>query len=240
MNSLNGIDVIVSAERRRKAFILGTDTVPQVAGPFIDKVTVLAVQKALLARGFSVGKSGADGLWGKDTAAGIKAMQTAGGFPVTGVIDFGVLQALMVSAPKDAPTQTSMGSSASAAAQDVKNVAENAAVEARKADTAPAVQAVAQVVATAAAATPPAPPDIQAQVKAAMQKAMAAKTAAEVASAQVAVASAATAVAKAAPVSWWEQGAWSNAPVKRWQLTVGAGAAIALSSVLFAFLRRGK
>ncbi len=220
--------------------VIGATTIPQIAGPYIDKPTVLAVQKALLAKGFSVGKSGADGLWGKDTAAGIKAFQLANSFPVTAVIDFGVLNALKVSPPKDAPTRTEAGSSASAAAKDVAAVANNAAGEAAKADTPVQVQEIVKVIQTAADAQPPAPPAVQAEVKAAAKKAQAAKTPEEVKAAAQAVEAAGVSVMKAAQPGWWVQPVWIGSPVKRWHAVAGAGVMTVLSTVLIAVLRRKK
>lgn len=218
--------------------LLGTVTIPQIAGPYIDKPTVEAVQKALIARGFSVGKSGADGLWGKDTAAGIKAFQLASGFPVTAVIDFGVLNALKIPPPKNASTRTEAGSSASAAAKDVAAVANNAAGEAAKADTPAVLQEIAKVVQTAADSPPPAPPAVQAEVKAASKQAAVAKTPEEVKLAAKAVESAGVSVMKAAQPGWWVQPIAIGSPLKRWHAVAGAGATVVLSAVLIAILRR--
>lgn len=79
--------------------ILGADTIPSAGVTYTDKPTVLAVQKALLTKGFKLPKYGADGNFGDETATAIRAMQSAAGIPQTGVIDSGVLVALGVSAP---------------------------------------------------------------------------------------------------------------------------------------------
>lgn len=218
--------------------IITTTTIPSVGtstGPFIDKPTVLAVQKALITKGYSVGKSGADGLWGKDTAQGIKSFQGMRGETQTGVINIQLCNALGVAVP-GARTDVTV----SAAAQDVANVANNAAGEAAKADTPAAVKDVAKVVETAAVAQPPAPPAVQAEVKKAVAQAQAAKTPEEVKLAAAAVSAAGVSVAKAAVAGWWVQPAWVGAPLKRWHAVAGAGAAVALSTVLIAVLRRKK
>ena len=159
------------------AELLGETTVPQ-ATTYVDKPTVLAVQSALKAKGFDPGPI--DGVFGPKTAAAIKKMQASVSIPTTGVIDYGVLSTLRVQAPASAPTRTEAGTSASAAAQDVAKVANNAAGEATKADTSTKVQEIAQVVQAAATAAPPAPPAVQAEVKKAVEQAKAAKTPEEV------------------------------------------------------------
>lgn len=71
--------------------VLGAD-IPSAGTTYTDHDTVLAVQTALKSRGFDPGPL--DGIYGPKTAAAIKHIPGA-----TGVIDYGVLAALGVSAP---------------------------------------------------------------------------------------------------------------------------------------------
>lgn len=66
-----------------------------------DATTVRAVQNALKSRGYSLA---VDGKFGPETARTISAWQSANGFPVTGVCDYGVLNGLGVSPPGYAGT----------------------------------------------------------------------------------------------------------------------------------------
>lgn len=94
--------------------LLGADTIPSVSpdSGYTDSATVLAVQMALQAKGFSPGSL--DGIMGPKTAAAIKRMQSSAGIPQTGVIDYGVLSALGVSAgASSAPARRSSSSSSS-------------------------------------------------------------------------------------------------------------------------------
>ena len=62
--------------------------------------TVLDIQKRLLSLGYTLPKYGADGLAGDETAAAIKAFQTAVGLPATGKADEAILARLF---PAGAP-----------------------------------------------------------------------------------------------------------------------------------------
>ena len=57
-----------------------------------DRQTVLFVQRGLAARGFDPGP--ADGVYGRRTAAAVKAFQGSQGMPQSGVIDDAVISAL--------------------------------------------------------------------------------------------------------------------------------------------------
>jgi peptidoglycan hydrolase-like protein with peptidoglycan-binding domain len=85
-----------------RAYRVGLDilgaTTATAGATYTDYATVLAVQKALEAKGFHL-KKGVDGAYGPDTAQAIKAMQKVLGAEQSGVIDYGVLMALGVSAP---------------------------------------------------------------------------------------------------------------------------------------------
>ena len=61
-----------------------TCRVLQVTSPFMSGQDVFAVQHALVARGFRPGT--VDGIYGPNTAAAVRAFQTANGLPVTGVV----------------------------------------------------------------------------------------------------------------------------------------------------------
>jgi peptidoglycan hydrolase-like protein with peptidoglycan-binding domain len=92
--------------------VLGADVVPKAGAVYTDYDTVLAVQKALKAKGFDPKEI--DGRMGPDTAGAIRAMQAALGVPQTGVIDYGVLMALGVQAPTTSKPTSSSSSSAPA------------------------------------------------------------------------------------------------------------------------------
>lgn len=87
-------------------YIIGDNVVPTVGTNYTDKATVLAVQKALTAKGFAP-KKGNDGVWGPDTKETLQSWQYETGQAVTGVIDYGVLLALGVPAPGTAATAAS-------------------------------------------------------------------------------------------------------------------------------------
>ena len=82
------------------------DYVPPAEKPKEDKVSkptlkkgssgknVKELQTALIERGFSCGSKGADGKFGNDTLAAVKAFQKANGLKVTGVVDAGTWEAL--------------------------------------------------------------------------------------------------------------------------------------------------
>lgn len=61
-----------------------TCRVLQITSPFMSGQDVFAVQHALVARGFSPGT--VDGVYGPNTAAAVRAFQTANGLPVTGIV----------------------------------------------------------------------------------------------------------------------------------------------------------
>ena len=61
-----------------------TCRVLQVTSPYMSGQDVYAVQHALVARGFSPGT--VDGVYGPNTAAAVRAFQTASGLPVTGIV----------------------------------------------------------------------------------------------------------------------------------------------------------
>lgn len=84
------------------ADVLGAVTIPKAGQVYTDKVTVTAVQQALVAKGFKL-KYGVDGKFGPDTAQAIRAMQKSIGVPETGIIDEGVLMSLGVRAPGSPP-----------------------------------------------------------------------------------------------------------------------------------------
>ena len=197
---------------------------------YTDYDTVLAVQKALKARGYDPGKL--DGLFGKNTSAAIKKMQKDLGVGQSGVCDYGVLMALKVPAPAYTPTVTTAGRSASAAAKDADAVAAYAQTPAD-------VQAAAkQVEAANAVAIPPPPAEVQIKVAEASKAAALAKTPAEVAVAKVQVQEAAKAVVST--TSYWGSPLWTNAPVKRWHALVGASVTVTLTTLLLVFLRKKK
>jgi hypothetical protein len=98
---MGGVDVFVA----RPA--VGAE-IPAAGAVYTDGGTVLAVQKALLARGFKLPKFGADGQWGGETATAIRQMQASIGAPQSGVIDAGVIMALQVT-PAAAPELPAAG-----------------------------------------------------------------------------------------------------------------------------------
>lgn len=65
-------------------------------------VKIADIQSALILHGFPVGLSGADGVWARDSIAGMKAFQAAKGLPTTGSYDAATLSALDL-AEKSAP-----------------------------------------------------------------------------------------------------------------------------------------
>lgn len=95
-NYLVGVDMLIG------------DNIPSAGATYNnDPATVLAVQTALKAHGFDPGPL--DGEYGPKTKKAIEAMQTAVGLEKTGVIDYGVLMALKVTAgtPDSAKSSTS-------------------------------------------------------------------------------------------------------------------------------------
>lgn len=77
--------------------ILGEVVIPKVGQTYHDAVTVTAVQKKLNEKGF--GPIKVDGIYGPETAGALKKMQAKYGLDQTGVVDYGALLALGVSAP---------------------------------------------------------------------------------------------------------------------------------------------
>ncbi len=95
---------IVGGRMDRWHEIVGADPWNQIIGANVDP-TVLAIQQALLAQGFSVGKSGADGVFGKDTQAAIQKFMASKGISHSGIIDAQVLSLLgAASAPATPPS----------------------------------------------------------------------------------------------------------------------------------------
>lgn len=66
-----------------------------VTTPYMRGPDVMFVQTALVALGYDVGKSGCDGIYGKDTAAAVKEFQADELLPVTGRMDFATWSALL-------------------------------------------------------------------------------------------------------------------------------------------------
>ncbi|MCV0429452.1 MAG: peptidoglycan-binding protein [Roseibium sp.] len=88
------------------------DPIPRQSKP-ADTQTILFVQKSLAALGFDPGP--ADGVFGRKTAAAIKAFQRARGLSQSGVIDDGVVSALRSSGePGQAETRPANTGSAGA------------------------------------------------------------------------------------------------------------------------------
>lgn len=227
---LTGMRVLGSSGAK-SMFAIGTDTIP-AAVSYTDHDTVLAVQTALKTKGYNPGTL--DGIFGPNTSKAIKAMQKDAGIGTTGIVDYGVLMALGVQAPSYTPTITYAGSSGSAAAQAVANLAVGLADNA----TTPAdVQAASQQVTAAnAVALPPPPPEVQAKVAKASAAAKAAKSPAEIKDAAAQVKDAAAAVVSA--TSFWGKPMWSGAPIKRWQGVVGLGGGIAVAAGFVILARR--
>lgn len=88
------------ADALRPSPITIGEVIPQVGAVYTDYQTVLRVQKALKDKGIYPGDL--DGVYGPITAAGVKKVQAALGAEQTGKIDYGVLLALGVPAPKEA------------------------------------------------------------------------------------------------------------------------------------------
>lgn len=68
-------------------------------------ITIMQIQQALIAKGFDVGKAGADGVWGRGSIAGARAFQAANKLKVDGVVGDATLKALGLSTavPSAAP-----------------------------------------------------------------------------------------------------------------------------------------
>ncbi len=83
--------------------VLGEVTIPKAGVSYTDRATVLAVQKALKA--IEIDPGPLDGVFGPKTAAAVRILQNTLGMEPSGVIDYGVLIALKISAPTgSAPT----------------------------------------------------------------------------------------------------------------------------------------
>ncbi len=61
-------------------------------------MSIQQIQIALIAAGFPVGPTGADGIWGRNSIAGLKAFQRSRVLPDTGVADAATLKALFPTA----------------------------------------------------------------------------------------------------------------------------------------------
>lgn len=201
--------------------LLGADdavvTIPTAGATYSDAKTVASVQAALVKKGYSVGKSGVDGLFGPDTKTAILKMQADAGIPQTGKIDEGVIMALGVTPGVLQPGVTLQGKAAVQA-----QVALDAATAAEHAETPSDVQIAAQ---QAVDAAPPAPPELKQDAQKALVKAKAAKTPAQVQDAASDVADAAHAVNKAVAPSWWSVPAWDGG-YPRWQVALAGSFAL--------------
>lgn len=133
--------------------VIGDVTIPTVGQNYTDKATVLAVQKALTAKGFAP-KKGNDGVWGPDTKETLTSWQYETGQAVTGAIDYGVLMALGVPAPGTAGAFAS-ASAASALADATQRSHAYAPSDVDEAQKQQAQQLVAAAKARVASATTP-------------------------------------------------------------------------------------
>ncbi len=68
-----------------------------LTSPFMQGDDVLAVQRALVARGFNPGPI--DGIYGPRTEAAVRAFQQSAGLPATGVVDAATYRALGIICP---------------------------------------------------------------------------------------------------------------------------------------------
>lgn len=96
-------------QQRGDVAVYGDVVIPKVGQTYTDFKTIYAVQKALVAKGYDLGKTGdnkdgVDGVMGPHTSNAIKQLQAQIGEPLTGTIDSGVLLALNVWAPEALPT----------------------------------------------------------------------------------------------------------------------------------------
>ncbi|MDO8681571.1 MAG: peptidoglycan-binding domain-containing protein [Acidobacteriota bacterium] len=91
---MSGQDFLYGEALNQLDQIFGEVTIPKAGQNYTDKATVLAVQKALKAKGFDPGKI--DGIYGPKTAGAIQQMQGSLNVPTTGVIDEGVIATLGV------------------------------------------------------------------------------------------------------------------------------------------------
>lgn len=98
----------------RHAIVVGDSIIPLVGQTYTDKVTVRAVQQALKDKGTDPGPI--DGIYGPKTAAALKSS----GASAAGVIDYGALAALGVSAPSAAAAGRAMSDVAAVADATLK------------------------------------------------------------------------------------------------------------------------
>jgi hypothetical protein len=213
---------------------LGADpvvTIPTAGANYTDAKTVAAVQTALVRMHYDVGKSGVDGIFGRDTRAAIIKMQGDAGLEQTGKIDEGVIMALKVT-PGVLPPGVTMAGKAAVQAQ----VALDAATAAEHAGTSAELQKAAQdAVDATSGAQPPLPPEVLQAARDALTKSKQATTPAQVQAVKQQVQQAAQTVATKVAPNWWMQPAWAGG-WPRWQVaTIGAGGTLGLGA-LFAWL----
>ena len=206
--------------------LLGVEvTIPRAGANYTDAKTVLAVQAALVKRGYDLGssgpkKDGVDGILGSKTKAAVKKLQTTLGVEPSGKIDEGVIMALGVT-----PGVLPPGVSLQAAAAVHAEAALEAATAAEHATTPGTVELAAE---QTLAITPAAPPALRQAAEQALTKAKAAKTHEEVAAAAAAVKQVANDVRAEVGPSWWSLPAWEGGPA-RWKAGAGIGGALALT-----------
>jgi peptidoglycan hydrolase-like protein with peptidoglycan-binding domain len=207
-------------------------TIPTAGASYTDAKTVVAVQAALVKKGYNLGNygpdhNGVDGVLGPKTANAIKSVQKVIGEAQTGKIDEGVIMALQVTPGVLPPGVTIQGRAALQA-----QVALDAATKVEHAQTPTDVQIVAKELADAMVFEPV---EIRLPVEKALAKAKAATTPAQVADAAKDVKAAALAANAAVKPSWWTTPAWSGG-IERWKVaSIGAGGAIGLGA-LFAWM----
>lgn len=163
------------------------ETVEETAPGYVDEATVKAVQEALIAKGYDLGETAADGVYNEVTAFAVSQLQTAEGLAETGVIDDDVLAALGVPIPVPPAPPATEGDLFSAIVGEL---------EGRK------------VIGTA----------VKVPVRITKKAVVPAKP--------------------SAFKNWLTKPMWTGSKVLIWHGTVGAGAAITLSGVLLAVLRR--
>lgn len=214
LNELNGFDV------------LGVETIPTAGANYSDAKTVAAVQSALVKKGYSIGSSGVDGLFGPDTKRAILKMQADAGLTQTGKIDEGVIMALGVT-PGVLPPGVTMQDRAAVQSQ----VALDAATLAEHAETPSDVQIAAQ---QALDAAPASPEELKQAAQQALVKAKAAKTSAQVQDAAGDVQAAAKDINAAVAPSWWVVPAWDGG-YPRWKIAIaGALATVGIWGGIYA------
>jgi peptidoglycan hydrolase-like protein with peptidoglycan-binding domain len=82
------------APENAKTDTLTLERVLQIEHPNIKGKDVVAVQKALIAKGYHVGKDGANGIYNPDTVKAVRVLQATTGRPVTGKVDKHTIEAL--------------------------------------------------------------------------------------------------------------------------------------------------